>query len=337
MSGLASKSLAVLLVFALTATAADAPSAPANRDKVSLRYDAYQKRGFRILFNKQLVDGGQSLHCLDDRLEEIERLMPAVHLSILREVTIWIESTVDSRLPPTLTANAGACYMPLGDQYDPRAYGLPAETKGGVVLFADTYLGKIGEKKAASIAPGWLVHEMSHALHDRMLGTDNPSLKTTFQQAIDRRLYDSVATRYWMDLGQVRIERGPAYARTNHIEYFAELSAAYLNIGNWSYPYMRDDLADHDPGGYLLMDRFWRPVKYRVVNESTFPVSLERRAESGRRFRLFDLMPGKEKAFEGWEGMSLAATDLLDGTEYPVNMPAKNGSTWRLTPNATSH
>jgi hypothetical protein len=53
-----------------------------------------------------------------------------------------------------------------------------------------------------------------------------------------------------------------------------------------------------------------------VINEFPFPVSIDRIAATGRRFRLFDLLPGKEKAFDAWTGMTLIATDLLDGTEY---------------------
>ena len=44
----------------------------------------------------------------------------------------------------------------------------------------------------------------------------------------------------------------------------------------------------------------------------------------------FDLLPGKEKSFDAWEGMTLMATDQLDGTEY--RFAAADGGRWRLRP-----
>jgi dipeptidyl-peptidase-4 len=297
-------------------------------------YEEFRRHGFKVMVSKRLPDGAECLRRLDDRLEVIADVLPAVHLSILRGVTVWIEPR-NGPIAPSIYDKAGAFYVPLGSKSDPTFYGLRAETRGGVVVFADGYLrGDLG-KRATDVAPGFLLHEMAHAIHDRVLGYDEPSVKTAYQRAMDGKLYDTVQTVAWDEHGHARVERGPAYARTNDLEYFAELSVAYFNQGNWHYPKTRDDLADHDPGGYVLMDSFWRPESFRIVNDFPWPMSVDRVAKTGRRYRALDLMPGKEKAFDGWEGMSVIATDLLDGKEYRVEMPSKNARLWRVSPATT--
>jgi hypothetical protein len=154
---------------------------------------------------------------------------------------------------------------------------------------------------------------------------------------MERKLYDDVeAWRYRSD-GQPATKWGPAYARRNQWEYFAELSAAYLGQPTHALPFNRDELRKHDPAGYHLMERFWRSARSRAVNELSVPVAVDRLAESGRRFRLFDLWPGKEKEFDGWEGVALIATDLLDGTEYKFAKPEQEGRSWRVTPRPTGN
>ena len=66
---------------------------------------------------------------------------------------------------------------------------------------------------------------------------------------MDRRLYDQVQT----DRGG--LER--AYAATNPAEYFAELTCAYLDRCHY-FPFTREDLKDHDPTGYRLMETVWK-------------------------------------------------------------------------------
>jgi hypothetical protein len=111
-------------------------------------------------------------------------------------------------------------------------------------------------------------------------------------------------------------------------------TAADLGLPTSSLPLTRDELRKHDPAGYGLMEMFWRSVPYTVAND--FPVHGhgDRVAACGRRSRLFDLPPGKEKEFDGWAGMSLVATDLLDGTEHRSGSPERDGKVWRLNPAA---
>lgn len=48
-----------------------------------------------------------------------------------------------------------------------------------------------------------------------------------------------------------------AYALTNELEYFAELSEAYLGRNDF-YPYNRKQLEKYDSVGYGVMKTIWK-------------------------------------------------------------------------------
>jgi hypothetical protein len=109
---------------------------------------------------------------------------------------------------------------------------------------------------------GVLVHEFSHAYHHFMCegGYDNPDIKECYDLAMKERLYD------WV---RVKGPQGPmakAYACNNCMEYFAELSAAFLgqpdehsdeHFNKW-YPFNRRQIREHDPRAYELLKKIWK-------------------------------------------------------------------------------
>ena len=48
-----------------------------------------------------------------------------------------------------------------------------------------------------------------------------------------------------------------AYATTNQLEYFAELTCMYFTGCNYK-PFNRSELKQYDPPGYAMVERFWR-------------------------------------------------------------------------------
>lgn len=109
---------------------------------------------------------------------------------------------------------------------------------------------------------GVLIHELSHAYHHKCTeqGYDNPEILECYNQAMQERLYE------WV---RVHGKQGPmakAYAATNCMEYFAELSAAFLGqpdmnspeeFNKW-YPFNRRQIKEHDPRAYELLKRIWK-------------------------------------------------------------------------------
>ena len=56
--------------------------------------------------------------------------------------------------------------------------------------------------------------------------------------------------------GRKRMDR--AYALTNPQEYFAENTEAFFTHNDF-YPYTRDQLKEHDPEMFALLEKLWNP------------------------------------------------------------------------------
>jgi hypothetical protein len=93
-----------------------------------------------------------------------------------------------------------------------------------------------------------LAHELAHAWHLTRYPERQPDLMSAYRGAMAKGLYDEVA------FGDGRKHKG--YAATNHVEYFAELSAIYFVGGNY-YPFDRARLKDFDPDGYDVVEKLW--------------------------------------------------------------------------------
>lgn len=103
-----------------------------------------------------------------------------------------------------------------------------------------------------------MIHELSHAYHFKVLpdGYDNAEIQECYEAAMRDGLYDCV---------QVHGSQGPtarAYACENCMEYFAELSTAFLGgksdeeYNKW-YPFNRKQIKEHDPRAYALLKKVW--------------------------------------------------------------------------------
>lgn len=110
---------------------------------------------------------------------------------------------------------------------------------------------------------GVFIHEFAHAYHHRCLegGYDNKEILDCFRKSVEEdQLYN------WV---RVHGSQGPmnkAYACTNAMEYFAELSAAFLGqpdlqseeeFNKW-YPFNRRHIKEHDPRAYQLLMKIWK-------------------------------------------------------------------------------
>lgn len=108
---------------------------------------------------------------------------------------------------------------------------------------------------------GVLIHETSHAYHHQCLpnGYGNQEILECYDQAMKDGLYDQVDYH-----GRDGTKgRARAYAATNCMEYWAELSTAFLGgldeseYNKW-YPFHRAQLKRHDPRAYRLLQKLWK-------------------------------------------------------------------------------
>ncbi len=98
--------------------------------------------------------------------------------------------------------------------------------------------------------PAVILHELAHAYHDQVLGFDDPGILKAYNEAMKKGLYDNAL----LYTG----EHVKHYATTDHKEYFAEATEAYFYKNDF-YPFVRAELAIHDPLGYAEVKRVWEP------------------------------------------------------------------------------
>lgn len=172
---------------------------------------------------------------LDKQLYQIVRVLPAPALAKVREVIVWVHrSAPDTR-----------CMAYHPDRRYLRSHGMNPEMEKDIeVGNATTFLNW-------TIGQPWMVfHELAHAFHDRFLdqGFRNPTIASAYQKAMDAGLYNRVL--YWD--GRER----DGYARTNPMEYFAELSEAYFGC-NDMFPFVRGELQQYDRLGFEAVRDAW--------------------------------------------------------------------------------
>jgi hypothetical protein len=79
-------------------------------------------------------------------------------------------------------------------------------------------------------------------------GNDNPTLLSVYRTSVDSGKYNLVD----YTLGG----KQKAYATTNQMEFFAELTEAWFGKNDY-YPYTKEHLQTFDPSGYELMNKIW--------------------------------------------------------------------------------
>ena len=172
------------------------------------------------------------------QLQEIVRVVPAKAVMELQKVPLWINPEYP-KVRPRAEYHPGADWL--------RENGRdPVMAKG--VEFTNV---RIFEEEMRRM-PNFVLHELAHAFHDRVLGFDHADIKAAFQQASAAGTYQRVQRqdsegRKWLDR---------AYAMTNPQEYFAECSEAYFSRNDF-FPFTREELKKHDPQVFALLERLW--------------------------------------------------------------------------------
>ena len=96
--------------------------------------------------------------------------------------------------------------------------------------------------------PFVILHELAHAYHDQILGFDHKDILAEYRRSEEEKLYEKVLL--------FRGGKTKHYARTNHKEFFAEMTESYVGVNDF-YPFVRAELKEHDPKTYALMEKIW--------------------------------------------------------------------------------
>ena len=178
----------------------------------------------------------EALALLESDLTKVEGFFEASIVERLQEVRIWLE--LDQPQFP------GGVYHPnpvwLADN------GYPEYWAEGVQIGnAANYLDW------TNIQPAMVLHELSHAWHHQVVGYGQAEIKAAFEAAMAAGIYEDVA---YAGGGTQK-----AYATTNHLEYFAELTEAFYWVNDF-YPFNKEELEIYDPQGFQAVVNAWVPV-----------------------------------------------------------------------------
>jgi hypothetical protein len=193
----------------------------------------------RRLFETQRDKTGHMIERLTERLANIVQVVPAPAVVALRKVNLWVSPKYPG-VRPTSEYHPGVDWLRKNGRN-------PAMVKG--VEF--TNVGSFDEDLARM--PMLVLHELSHAYHDQVLGFDQPEIIACYKQAVASKSYDAV-DRFNGPGRPMTKER--AYAMTNEREYFAESTEAFFGRNDF-FPFTRTDLAAADPDMCKLLDRLW--------------------------------------------------------------------------------
>jgi hypothetical protein len=203
-------------------------------------YAIYDIEGWTVRVNQRLLRdeprlAEKTLELLRFQFYQITRELPEPALGKLRKVSLWVE--LDDPLFPCM------CYH--DDVGWVSGHGLnPEKAKCVELANAKTFL------KWVHSQPWMVFHEFAHAYHSQFLegGFDNEPILKAYHEAKDAKLYDAILRN------NGHVEK--AYAMTNQMEYFAELSESFFGTNDF-YPFIRAELKLHDPKGYDALKEAW--------------------------------------------------------------------------------
>ncbi len=228
-----------LLLFPCQTSTGMEKAASTQPDKPTSHYAKRELRGWTLRVNKDLLAAehaklyAEVIAEIDNHFYRIERVIPAKALAQLKKVVIWLE--LDN--PKGRTCH----YHPSVDWLKTNKYNTD-KVKGVELGSAKGFLRSVKHQ------PCVMLHELSHAYHDRVLGFEQARIMACYQAAKKAGTYDKVLI--WN--GRI----GRHYAMTNQKEYFAEDTEAYFGT-NDIYPFVRAELKRHDPKMYAAIEEVW--------------------------------------------------------------------------------
>jgi hypothetical protein len=220
-------------------SAAVEPPTMAN-PKAPRGYQTRPIEGWQVVINGAFLKGQPeladcTLKLIGYQLYQITRVVPPEALAKLRKIRIWVEENEPHH--PCMTYHPDPNWL--------REHDMSPEKAGCVELAnARTFLEWTIQQ------PWMLLHELSHGYHQQFLdaGFDNPEVKAVYEHAMQAGLYDRVLRSSG--------EEEKAYAATNPMEYFAEISEAYFGTNDF-YPFVRAELKRHDPMAFEMLETTW--------------------------------------------------------------------------------
>jgi hypothetical protein len=217
------------------------------------------------LFDQDL-DPNSTLHKVKIQLEidlkaAAEKLPPKACEFLQKTIPIYINKIQYYGPKCAPIRGRGMCFHP--DSRWLIENGMSCEKCGAIELYeAGRYLDNNGLWHGKG---GVMIHELAHAYHNKYCedGYENKDIMECYNAAMEEKLYDNVKVHTDHEGG---LDERKAYATTDCMEYFAELSVAFLGgtgedkdveYNKW-YPFNRSDVRKHDPRAYRMLCKIWQ-------------------------------------------------------------------------------
>lgn len=209
-----------------------------NEYEPTSNYTIRRIEGWNIYVNKRLLNerskfAKELLKLIRVKLYDIRQAVPKTALKKIQKVPIWLEHNNKQVIC--------ACYHPSEQWLGEHGFN-PEKAKSVEIGNPDNFV------KWISHQPSMVLHELAHAYHHRVLGYDNPDIKSAYNKAVETGIYRSVLYCNGDNL--------QAYAINNDQEYFAELTEAYFGTNDY-YPFVKAEIMKHDRLMYETLGKLW--------------------------------------------------------------------------------
>ena len=222
-------------------TAAEPSSRPENK----LSYVIRDYCGWTVHIRSELLQPDKKIKTEKDlimiilQLENVIRVVPSVAVEELKKIPFWISP-----------AYAGV----LGHaEYHLSEFWLRLHQRDIAMCKSIEFTNLKTLTQDFHRVPMFVLHELAHGYHDRVLGIDQPDILACYNRARTNKFYDKVARKD----AQGKLSPGvKSYAMTNPLEFFAETSEAFFGENEF-YPFNRTDLEQHDPETVAMLKKVW--------------------------------------------------------------------------------
>ena len=172
---------------------------------------------------------------LQRQLKRVRRVLNPATLAELRRVVIWAERKIPGY--------KGLVYHPSAKWLEKHGYD-PRKAGGVEITRAINYVIR-------KTTPWAIMHELAHAYHYQVLGTDHAEILSAYKRAKKSGKYQRVRRAK-----STKLHRH--YGMENVREFFAEMTETYLGQNDFQ-PFNRSELKRFDPDTYRVLHTIWGP------------------------------------------------------------------------------
>ena len=192
----------------------------------------------RLLAGESAPIGEQALKVLNAKLVDITLIVPEAPLAKLRGFTI--EMDLNYGALSSMQYHGGVDWLKENGYSEDLA-------KCVHIPIAERLMSPSENRRM----PWAILHELSHAYHDQVLGYEESRVKAAWKKFCDSGKYKSVLT----SLGDMREH----YGLTNQMEFFSEMTEAYFGSNDF-FPFVPGELKQAEPEIYNLMTEIWGSI-----------------------------------------------------------------------------